>query len=75
VIRDSESGLRTTKRLDLTDDDIFTSPYYFLKSNDIVYVAPNRAKAAGTSTSKQWWPVVLSAMSFVAIVIGIVADD
>ncbi|HTE28582.1 polysaccharide biosynthesis/export family protein [Flavitalea sp.] len=74
VIRDSESGTRTTKRLDLTDDDLFTSPYYFLKSNDIIYVAPNKAKAAGTSTSRQWWPVVLSAMSFVAIVIGIIAD-
>jgi polysaccharide biosynthesis/export protein len=74
IIRDSDSGKRTTKRLDLTDADILTSPYYFLKSNDIVYVAPNRAKAASTSTSRQWWPVVLSAMSFVAVVIGIVAN-
>ncbi|MHA4843641.1 polysaccharide biosynthesis/export family protein [Flavitalea antarctica] len=75
IIRDNETGVRTTKRIDLTSDDLFTSPYYFLKSNDIVYVAPNRAKAAGTSTSKQWWPVVLSAMSFVAIVLGITANN
>jgi len=70
VIRESEAGKRTTKRLDLTDKDLFTSSYYYLKSNDIVYVAPNKAKAASTSTTKQWLPVVLSSMSFIAVVIG-----
>src|SRR5687768_16221859 len=70
IIREDEAGKRITKRLDLSDKDLFTSSYYYLKSNDIVYVAPNKAKAASTSTTKQWLPVVISSMSFIAVVIG-----
>jgi polysaccharide export outer membrane protein len=42
-------------RLDLTDESIFTSPYYYLAQNDILYVEPNKAKmnssALGTTSS------------------------
>jgi len=75
VIRDSVTGKRKTKRLDLTDKDLFTSPYYYLKSNDIVYVAPNKAKAASTSVAKQSWPVVLSAMSFIAVMVSLLVSN
>jgi polysaccharide export outer membrane protein len=70
VIRDNDTGKHKITRLDLTDKDLFVSPYFYLKSNDVVYVAPNKAKAASTSTTKQWWPVVISAMSFIAVVVG-----
>ena len=32
------------KTLDLTRGDLLNSPYYFLKQNDLIYVAPNTAK-------------------------------
>ena len=42
-------------RLDLTDESIFTSPYYYLAQNDIIYVEPNKARvnssALGTTSS------------------------
>lgn len=42
-------------RLDLTDESIFNSPYYYLAQNDILYVEPNKAKlnssALGTTSS------------------------
>lgn len=59
---------RTITRLDLNTAQIFTSPYYYLQSNDIVYVEPNKAKVASTSRASQWLPVVFSALSLAAIV-------
>ncbi len=68
IIRDEE-GKRITKHLNLTDKDIFTSPYYNLKSNDIVYIAPNKARVASATRTTQWLPVVFSALSVAFIVI------
>lgn len=44
VIRE-EDGKRTSAQLDLTSADIFTSPYFYLQQNDLVYVKPNKYKA------------------------------
>jgi polysaccharide export outer membrane protein len=62
VIRE-EAGHRTIKRLNLNNSDIFNSPYYYLKSNDIVYVEANKAKVSGSGRSAQVVPIVLSALS------------
>ena len=42
IIR-NEKGKNTNFEIDLTKSDIFESPVYFLKQNDIVYVKPNNA--------------------------------
>ena len=44
VIRE-ENGKRSHVQLDLTKQDIFTSPYFYLQQNDMVYVKPNKYKA------------------------------
>lgn len=51
-----EKGIKVFHRLDLTTSDIFSSPYYYLQQNDIVYVEPNKAKqsASKIDTSKQF---------------------
>ncbi len=67
VIRE-ENGQRTFGRIDLTNRDVFQSPYYFLHPNDVVYVEPGRAKAATVDRTNQLLPVALSALSFVAII-------
>jgi polysaccharide export outer membrane protein len=69
IIRE-ENGQRIIKRIDLNSSSLFTSPYYYLKSNDIVYAEPNKSKVASTSRLTQWLPVVFSIMSF-----GIIAVD
>ena len=68
VIRD-EDGKKLTHRLNLNSTELFSSPYYYLKSNDVVYVEPNKAKVASTSRSNQWIPIVLSALSLGVIVV------
>lgn len=65
-----EAGVKKLTRIDLTTDDLFTSPFYYLKSNDIIYVEPNNSKIASTSRTTQWLPIILSALSF-----GIIAID
>ncbi len=66
VIRD-ESEEKIVKSINLNNAEIFTSPYYYLKSNDIVYVEPNKSKVASTSRSTQLLPVILSGISVVII--------
>jgi polysaccharide export outer membrane protein len=64
-----EKGSKVIKRINLNTSEIFTSPYYYLKSNDVVYVEPNNTKVASASRSQQLLPIVLSALSFVAIIL------
>lgn len=68
VIRE-EAGQKIIKRIDLNSAQLFTSPYYYLKSNDIVYVEPGKAKVAGSSRLNQSLPIIFGALSFAAIVI------
>ena len=48
VIRE-ENGERVTNWMDIRSKVIFTSPVYYLKQNDVVYVQPNKVRA-GQST-------------------------
>jgi polysaccharide export outer membrane protein len=41
-----ENGKRIYQRLDFQSGELFQSPYYFLKQNDLLYVEPIRAKVA-----------------------------
>lgn len=50
VIRDS-LGIKKEYRIDLTKNEVFMSPAYYLKQNDVVYVEPN---AAGRSEGTVW---------------------
>jgi polysaccharide export outer membrane protein len=66
VIRE-EKDKKVFQRVNLNSTEIFTSPYYYLKSNDIVYVEPNKAKVATTNRSNQWLPIFFSGLSLAAL--------
>lgn len=44
-----ENGLRTKHRLDLTKAETLASPYFYLRQNDVIYVAPNHARKASSN--------------------------
>jgi polysaccharide export outer membrane protein len=46
--------------VDLTSKDIFHSPVYFLKQNDLIYVSPNKAKINTSSYSQIYMPILSS---------------
>lgn len=68
VIRE-EGGKKTFSRVDLTQRNLFRSPYYYLHPNDIVYVEPGKARVANADRFYLIVPTVLSALSFIAILL------
>jgi polysaccharide export outer membrane protein len=63
LIRQYPGGSRVVV-LDLTDQHLLKSPYYFLRPNDVVYVAPLRVREWGTGlNAQQSMGTVLTAIS------------
>lgn len=67
----ADGGRRTYTRLDLTKSNILNSPYYYLQPNDVIYVAPNNARAASIDRTYQVLPIVLSGISVIATILSI----
>lgn len=74
VIRE-ENGKRTTYRIDLRSVNLFDSPAYYLRQNDVVYVEPNKVRA-GQSTinenslkSVSLWISISSFLTSLAVLI------
>jgi polysaccharide export outer membrane protein len=75
VIRETDNT-KQIKRLDLNSNEIFNSPFYYLKSNDIVYVEANKAKVSSSSKTMQLLPIIFSGLSLIAIIVdGIVRNN
>jgi polysaccharide biosynthesis/export protein len=68
VIRE-ENGNKIIKRLNLNSNELLSSPYYYLKSNDVVYVEPNKARVATSGSGQQWLPIIVSGLTIAIIVI------
>jgi polysaccharide export outer membrane protein len=64
-----EDGSRITTHLNLNSADFLSSPYYYLKPNDVIYVEPNKAKIDSNDRSQQLIPVVLSGISILILVL------
>jgi polysaccharide export outer membrane protein len=64
-----QDGVKTTKRINLNTDELFNSPNYYLKSNDIVYVEPNKRKVRNTSNTPQWLGIILGSLSLAVVTI------
>ncbi|SDS26012.1 polysaccharide biosynthesis/export family protein [Christiangramia echinicola] len=54
IIRE-QNGVKSIGTIDMTETNLFSSPYFYLKQNDIVYVEPSyrAVKSAGFFTSYQ----------------------
>lgn len=65
---------KVIKRINLGAKEIFTSPYYYLLPNDIVYVEPNETKVASASNTRLWLPVVLSGLTLAAVILEIIVN-
>ena len=44
-----ENGMRVKHRIDLTKTEILTSPYYYLKQQDVIVVSPNKARRSSSN--------------------------
>lgn len=66
-----EGTARIVKRLDLNSSKILKSPYFFLKSNDVIYVEPGKAKVASTDFTRQYLPIVFSGITVIAVLLNL----
>lgn len=64
-----EGDYKIVKRLNLNSSQLLNSPYFFLKSNDVLYVEPGKAKAASTVEARQVLPIILSGLSVITIIL------
>jgi len=67
LIREEE-GKKIIRRIDLNSPLTLTSPFYYLKSNDVIYVEPDKNKVASVSNFRQLLPAIITALSVVIIV-------
>lgn len=68
LVRDID-GQRVIKRLNLNSNDILSSPYYYLQSNDVVYVEPTKSRVANASGNRQTISIILSSVSLFVIIL------
>ncbi len=69
VIRDS-LGYKTYNYVSLNSREVFSSPYYTLHSNDIIYVDPYKKKRFQGENYYRVFPIVLSSLTFIITVIS-----
>jgi len=70
VIRDSVSNQKSMAHLNLNSKDVMSSPYFYLQPNDVVYVEPNKAKAASTDAVKNRNFAIIASVLSVLIVLA-----
>ena len=72
VIRE-QNGQRQTGRLNLQDRDIFTSPFFYLQQNDVVYVEPLKVRTAAIRDQSQRllpWLSAITALTTLALTLS-----
>lgn len=72
VVRDN-NGKKQYAHLDLNSSDIFNSPFYYLKQNDLVYVEPNKAKNAANNAARvQTIGIITSVLSVLILAVSVI---
>ena len=75
VIREV-NGQSMVEYVDLRSKDLFSSPFYHLQQNDVVYVKPNKYKAATAEINQNrtfWLSLVSSFVGVATLVVSIIS--
>lgn len=71
IIRE-ESGFRNFGYIDFTSAELFSSPYFYLQQNDVIYVKPTKIKVGTVSDpSAKILPWVSAAVSVILLLIAL----
>lgn len=66
------NGKLEMARLNIRDANIFTSPYFFLQQNDVVYVSPNKVRAVSSANASLWLSMVSTVASAATVIVTVV---
>lgn len=61
----TEGGKKKEFRIDITSKEVFTSPVYYLKQNDVVYVEPNNKARFDSSILRTTSGLIISVASLI----------
>ena len=65
------NGERNFARINLLSKHLFNSPYYYLKTNDVVYVEPVKAKFVNRTGVPQYLSIVAVGLSLLITIINL----
>ncbi len=68
LIRDNDKGEREVKRLNMNSQEFLSTPEYYLKSNDVVYVEPIKNRVT-RERNAQILPIIFSMVSLSIVII------
>ena len=70
LIRENLDGTKTPYRINLKKSDFMSSPYFYLRQNDYIYVEPSKGKAAATDVAQaRNYTIAGSILSIIAIIL------
>ncbi|MES1225917.1 MAG: polysaccharide biosynthesis/export family protein [Bacteroidota bacterium] len=69
LIREEE-GKKVVHRIDLNSPATLTSAFYYLKTNDVIYVEPNKNKVASVDKFRILLPAIITSASAIAIIVA-----
>jgi polysaccharide export outer membrane protein len=64
-----QNGKRMFVNIDLTNKELFSSPYFYLSQNDVIYIEPNKTKVNSSAIGANTGVIVSS----ISILISLVA--
>ena len=73
LVTRENNGKLEFARLNLCSDEIFTSPYFYLQQNDVVYVEPNQARTTSNQSISLWLSMVGTVSSAVTVVVSVMS--
>lgn len=72
IVREQD-GLLQVGTLDLNSPDIFKSPFYHLRQNDLIYVEPNGVRAMNSQNIGTYLSMATTAATMATVIISVVA--
>lgn len=71
IIRETE-GRREYARLNLNSRNVFSSPYFYLKQNDVIYIEPSRVRRQESNDFLRFYlPTITSLLSTAIAIYGV----
>ena len=67
IVRDS-ANITVTHRINILDNSIFSSPYFYLQSNDVLYVEPKSQKSISSSQAVILIPIISGVLSSLLLI-------
>ena len=71
LITREQDGKLEFARVNLTSQDLFASPYYYLQQNDVVYVSPNKVRVVNSANASLWLSTVSTLASTATVIVTV----